>query len=129
MRLFHALAAILAAATTPLVAQSSETFWVIAHRGASGHLPEHTLVANALAYGMGAHAILENPGVVIGATDLVKAFKLLENLDYCARIQIKAWMLVPAMDIGGQGRDSERPELDDGPITHTPDEEELKSRT
>ncbi|MGB0372578.1 MAG: glycerophosphodiester phosphodiesterase [Opitutales bacterium] len=32
-------------------------FWIIAHRGASGHLPEHTLIAKALAYGMGAHAI------------------------------------------------------------------------
>ncbi len=28
---------------------------VIAHRGASGYLPEHTLEAKALAYGMGAH--------------------------------------------------------------------------
>ena len=27
---------------------------VIAHRGASGYLPEHTLVAKALAYGLGA---------------------------------------------------------------------------
>ena len=27
---------------------------VIAHRGASGHLPEHTLQAKALAYAMGA---------------------------------------------------------------------------
>ncbi|MDH5620361.1 MAG: glycerophosphodiester phosphodiesterase family protein, partial [Gammaproteobacteria bacterium] len=27
---------------------------VIAHRGASGHLPEHTLPAKALAYAMGA---------------------------------------------------------------------------
>jgi glycerophosphoryl diester phosphodiesterase len=30
---------------------------VIAHRGASGHLPEHTLAAKALAVGLGAHAI------------------------------------------------------------------------
>ena len=30
---------------------------VIAHRGASGYLPEHTLVGTALAYGMGAHFI------------------------------------------------------------------------
>ncbi|HKJ68674.1 MAG TPA: glycerophosphodiester phosphodiesterase [bacterium] len=28
---------------------------VIAHRGASGYLPEHTLASKALAYGMGAH--------------------------------------------------------------------------
>ena len=30
---------------------------VIAHRGASGHLPEHTLAAKALAHGQGAHFI------------------------------------------------------------------------
>jgi len=30
---------------------------VIAHRGASGYLPEHTLASKALAYGMGAHYI------------------------------------------------------------------------
>ena len=30
---------------------------VIAHRGASGYLPEHTLVSIALAHGMGAHYI------------------------------------------------------------------------
>ena len=30
---------------------------VIAHRGASGYLPEHTLEAKALAYGMGADYI------------------------------------------------------------------------
>ena len=30
---------------------------VIAHRGASGYLPEHTLAAKAMAYGMGAHYI------------------------------------------------------------------------
>src|SRR5688572_24954616 len=28
--------------------------FVIAHRGASGYLPEHTLAAKALAYGLGA---------------------------------------------------------------------------
>ena len=30
---------------------------VIAHRGASGYLPEHKLCVYALAYGMGAHYI------------------------------------------------------------------------
>lgn len=30
---------------------------VVAHRGASGYLPEHTLEAKAMAYGMGAHYI------------------------------------------------------------------------
>ena len=34
-----------------------EPFLVIAHRGASGYLPEHTLAAVSLAYGMGAHFI------------------------------------------------------------------------
>ena len=33
---------------------------VIAHRGASGYLPEHTLPAKALAYGLGAD-FLETP--------------------------------------------------------------------
>lgn len=36
----------------PLVADEGKI--VIAHRGASGYLPEHTLAAKALAYGMGA---------------------------------------------------------------------------
>lgn len=38
---------------------------VIAHRGASGYLPEHTLPAYALAYGQGAHWI--EPDVVLSA--------------------------------------------------------------
>ncbi len=38
---------------------------VIAHRGASGYLPEHTLPAYALAYGQGAHWI--EPDVVLTA--------------------------------------------------------------
>jgi glycerophosphoryl diester phosphodiesterase len=37
----------------PATAQTSKPI-VIAHRGASGYLPEHTLPAKALAYGMGA---------------------------------------------------------------------------
>jgi len=37
----------------PLLAEDSPL--VIAHRGASGYLPEHTLAAKALAHGMGAH--------------------------------------------------------------------------
>lgn len=48
---------------------------VIAHRGASGHLPEHTLAAYALAYGMGADVIepdvvLSKDGVLICSHDL-----------------------------------------------------------
>ncbi|NRA28273.1 MAG: glycerophosphodiester phosphodiesterase [Opitutales bacterium] len=40
-----------------MIYAEKDEFWIIAHRGASGHLPEHTLIAKALAYGMGAHAI------------------------------------------------------------------------
>ena len=40
---------------------------VIAHRGASGYLPEHTLAAKALAYGMGAHYIEQD--VVLSKDD------------------------------------------------------------
>ena len=41
---------------------------VIAHRGASGYLPEHTLSAYALGYGQGAHWI--EPDVVLTADDV-----------------------------------------------------------
>ena len=41
---------------------------VIAHRGASGYLPEHTLPAYALGYGHGAHWI--EPDVVLTADDV-----------------------------------------------------------
>jgi glycerophosphoryl diester phosphodiesterase len=49
---------------------------VIAHRGASGYLPEHTLAAYALAYGLGADTIeldlvLTRDGVPIALHDLV----------------------------------------------------------
>ncbi|MBM88710.1 MAG: glycerophosphodiester phosphodiesterase [Gammaproteobacteria bacterium] len=37
--------------------QSAADKIVIAHRGASGYLPEHTLEAKAMAYGMGSHYI------------------------------------------------------------------------
>ena len=40
---------------------------VIAHRGASGYLPEHTLAAKAMAYAMGAHYIEQD--VVMTADD------------------------------------------------------------
>src|SRR5262249_26330393 len=46
-------AAALAALVFGLTARGAEPV-VIAHRGASGYLPEHTLPAKALAYGMGA---------------------------------------------------------------------------
>lgn len=41
------------ALTMPLLSQEPPI--AIAHRGASGYLPEHTLAAKALAHGMGAH--------------------------------------------------------------------------
>ena len=48
---------------------------VIAHRGASGYLPEHTLAAKALAHGMGAHfieqdVVLSRDGVPIVTHDI-----------------------------------------------------------
>jgi glycerophosphoryl diester phosphodiesterase len=43
---------------------------IIAHRGASGYLPEHTLEAKALAYGQGAH-FLEQDVVATGDDRLV----------------------------------------------------------
>lgn len=46
------LSVLLLAAVMPAAAQTSKPI-VIAHRGASGYLPEHTLPAKALAYGMG----------------------------------------------------------------------------
>ncbi|MXY91373.1 MAG: glycerophosphodiester phosphodiesterase [Gammaproteobacteria bacterium] len=51
--LFAGLSLMLASASA--YAQSGKI--VIAHRGASGYLPEHTLEAKAMAYGMGAHYI------------------------------------------------------------------------
>ena len=42
---------------TPGVAGTANEKIVIAHRGASGYLPEHSLAAKAMAYGMGAHYI------------------------------------------------------------------------
>ncbi|MFD2166217.1 glycerophosphodiester phosphodiesterase [Thalassotalea euphylliae] len=49
---------------------------VIAHRGASGHLPEHTLASKALAYGMGADyieqdVVMTKDNVLIVFHDLV----------------------------------------------------------
>lgn len=52
MWLTRLLLAVLFAVSTPMV--NAETPIVIAHRGASGYLPEHTLAAKALAHGMGA---------------------------------------------------------------------------
>ncbi|MGJ3243528.1 MAG: glycerophosphodiester phosphodiesterase [Opitutales bacterium] len=54
MSRFFKLAAL---ATAFLMTLPAHAFLVIAHRGASGYLPEHTLEAKALAVGMGAGAI------------------------------------------------------------------------
>ena len=48
-------AGLLLLAAAPAIAQSGKI--VIAHRGASGYLPEHTLAAKAMAHAMGAHYI------------------------------------------------------------------------
>lgn len=52
MRLTRVLLALFFALSTSMV--NAQTPIVIAHRGASGYLPEHTLAAKALAHGMGA---------------------------------------------------------------------------
>ncbi|MGQ9850677.1 MAG: glycerophosphodiester phosphodiesterase [Aggregatilineaceae bacterium] len=43
--------------SAPVVAQEDNRPMIIAHRGASGYLPEHTLPAKAMAYAMGADYI------------------------------------------------------------------------
>ncbi|MCA9216274.1 MAG: hypothetical protein KDB27_24565, partial [Planctomycetales bacterium] len=58
----------------PSLAMAEPTI-VIAHRGASGYLPEHTLPAKALAYGMGADfleqdVVLSRDGVPIVLHDI-----------------------------------------------------------
>ncbi|MHA7815925.1 MAG: glycerophosphodiester phosphodiesterase [Pseudohaliea sp.] len=81
--LLPALALLLAAAGAAAVADPL----VIAHRGASGYLPEHTLAAKALAHGMGADyieqdVVLTADGVPIvlhdihldGTTDVARRF-------------------------------------------------------
>src|SRR3990167_11095861 len=52
MRLAELFFVLFVAVSTQMV--NAETPIVIAHRGASGYLPEHTLAAKALAHGMGA---------------------------------------------------------------------------
>jgi glycerophosphoryl diester phosphodiesterase len=62
---------------------------VIAHRGASGYLPEHTLEAKALAYGMGAH-YLEQDVVATRDDELVVLHDI--HLDRVAEIKtLRAW--------------------------------------
>lgn len=54
-KIFLAICLLILATEMPVLAQDGPV--VIAHRGASGYLPEHTLAAKALAYGMGADYI------------------------------------------------------------------------
>jgi glycerophosphoryl diester phosphodiesterase len=62
--------AILVAALPPATGKDSAVTGpiVIAHRGASGYLPEHTLAAKALAYGMGADFIEQD--IVLSKDDV-----------------------------------------------------------
>jgi glycerophosphoryl diester phosphodiesterase len=56
-------------AAVPTAPQVPSRTLIIAHRGASAHLPEHTLASYALAYGMGADAI--EPDVVMTKDDVL----------------------------------------------------------
>ena len=51
---------------------------IIAHRGASGHLPEHTLASKALGYAMGADYLEQD--VVATRDDLQPGFASFEDL-------------------------------------------------
>jgi glycerophosphoryl diester phosphodiesterase len=69
------LTVFLATATTGAAAPDTVRPLVIAHRGASGYLPEHTLPAKALAYGMGADfieqdVVLSKDGVPVVLHDI-----------------------------------------------------------
>src|SRR5512136_2030826 len=61
------LAALLCSVALPMVAQTSKPV-VIAHRGASGYLPEHTLEAKVLAHAMGANFLEQD--VVLTTDDV-----------------------------------------------------------
>lgn len=72
-----ALAAVVLITGTAGMPKAERTL-IIAHRGASGHLPEHTLAAYALAYGQGADIIepdvvLTRDGVLVCSHDLTIA--------------------------------------------------------
>ena len=58
---------LLLAATLPLLAQGGAPI-VIAHRGASGYLPEHTLEAKVMAHAMGADFIEQD--IVLSKDDV-----------------------------------------------------------
>ncbi|GAA6152072.1 glycerophosphodiester phosphodiesterase [Pseudoteredinibacter isoporae] len=54
---FFSLSSLFSVVLEASVSDSSSPAVIIAHRGASGYLPEHSLAAKALAYGMGADYI------------------------------------------------------------------------
>ncbi|MEQ8316514.1 MAG: glycerophosphodiester phosphodiesterase family protein [Phycisphaerales bacterium] len=69
------LIAVLSFASTGLAPAADDRPLVLAHRGASGHLPEHTLAAYTLAWSMGADylepdVVLTKDGVAICAHDV-----------------------------------------------------------
>ncbi len=70
MKLIHCCAAFVAilAGLFALGAHAEQRPIIVAHRGASGYLPEHTLAAKALAYGMGADFIEQD--VVLTSDDV-----------------------------------------------------------
>ena len=76
----------------------------IAEYGLPGSEQLGTRVAKEFAEGADI-AVLENHGVVVGSTSLFEAFKMFENLDFCARLQIDASVIgtpksLKAEDIG-----------------------------
>jgi glycerophosphoryl diester phosphodiesterase len=75
LMLLVAALAIAAQSNTTLAASRDAPKLVIAHRGASGYLPEHTLPAYALAYGLGADyieqdVVMTRDGVLIALHDV-----------------------------------------------------------
>lgn len=62
MRILASLILIISVTASALAAEKL----VIAHRGASGYLPEHTIAAKAMAYAMGADYIEQDVVMKIG---------------------------------------------------------------
>jgi glycerophosphoryl diester phosphodiesterase len=63
--------AVLCAASLGATGATAEAPLVIAHRGASGYLPEHTLVGVAMAYGLGADVIEQDVVLTRDGTPIV----------------------------------------------------------
>ncbi len=76
-RLFSALVFLTLLFAMPSLSEAArEPFWVVAHRGASGYLPEHSSPAVALAHGFGADfiepdLILSKDGVLAVVHDVI----------------------------------------------------------